>query len=142
MTSKNNLTGTDRVAEASKKINANIIINVQGDEPLILPDQIDHFIRGMNIKTEYKMWNAVTSLKNKNDLNDISQVKCSVVDSDIIYFFRKSPSNKLFVAQKKYIKKVLGLIGFQKSFLNYFINSNGDKVRSLYTRIFIKNLRI
>ena len=35
MTSKKNLTGTDRVAEASKKINADIIINVQGDEPLI-----------------------------------------------------------------------------------------------------------
>ena len=40
MTSKKNLTGTDRVAEASKKINANIIINVQGDEPLINPTDI------------------------------------------------------------------------------------------------------
>ena len=34
MTSKKNLIGTDRVAEASKKIDANIIINVQGDEPI------------------------------------------------------------------------------------------------------------
>lgn len=40
MTSKKNLTGTDRVAEASKKISANIIINVQGDEPLINPKDI------------------------------------------------------------------------------------------------------
>ena len=40
MTSKKNLTGTDRVAEASKKINADIIINVQGDEPLIKPKDI------------------------------------------------------------------------------------------------------
>ena len=40
MTSKKNLTGTDRVAEASKKIDANIIINVQGDEPLINPKDI------------------------------------------------------------------------------------------------------
>tara|TARA_Y100000816_G_scaffold163605_1_gene117131 strand:+ start:10086 stop:10814 length:729 start_codon:yes stop_codon:yes gene_type:complete len=35
MTSRNCLTGTDRVAEASKKINSNIFINVQGDEPTI-----------------------------------------------------------------------------------------------------------
>ena len=40
MTSKKNLTGTDRVAEASKKINADIIVNVQGDEPLINPKDI------------------------------------------------------------------------------------------------------
>ncbi len=40
MTSKKNLTGTDRVAEASSKVKANIIINVQGDEPLINPKDI------------------------------------------------------------------------------------------------------
>ena len=40
MTSKKNLTGTDRVAEASKKVKADIIINVQGDEPLINPMDI------------------------------------------------------------------------------------------------------
>ena len=39
-TSKNCLTGTDRVAEASKKINSAIYINVQGDEPLIDPELI------------------------------------------------------------------------------------------------------
>ena len=142
MTNKNHQNGTSRASEAVKNINCENVVIVQGDEPLILPDQIDHFIRGMNIKTEYKMWNAVTSLKNKNDLNDISQVKCSVVDSDIIYFFRKSPSNKLFVAQKKYIKKVLGLIGFQKSFLNYFINSNSTLIEKIESIEQMRSLEI
>ena len=45
MTSKKNLTGTDRVAEASLKVKANIIINVQGDEPLINPKDIMKVIR-------------------------------------------------------------------------------------------------
>ena len=36
LTSKKCLTGTDRVAEVAKKHSANIFINVQGDEPLIL----------------------------------------------------------------------------------------------------------
>ena len=44
MTSKKNLTGTDRVAEASEKLNAKIIINVQGDEPLINPKDIKKVI--------------------------------------------------------------------------------------------------
>ena len=45
MTSKSCLTGTDRVAEASKKIKSNIIINVQGDEPLIKPVDIKKIIK-------------------------------------------------------------------------------------------------
>jgi len=38
-------TGTDRVAYLSKKINSKIIINVQGDEPLIKPSDIKKIIK-------------------------------------------------------------------------------------------------
>ena len=44
MTSSKCLTGTDRVAEASKKINSKIYINVQGDEPTIDPNDIKKII--------------------------------------------------------------------------------------------------
>ena len=40
ITSDNCLTGTDRVAEASKEIDADIFVNVQGDEPVINPEDI------------------------------------------------------------------------------------------------------
>ena len=45
MTSSKCLTGTDRVAEASKKIKSNIYINVQGDEPTINPSDIKKIIQ-------------------------------------------------------------------------------------------------
>ena len=44
MTSSKCLTGTDRVAEASRKIYADIYINVQGDEPLIKTNDIKKII--------------------------------------------------------------------------------------------------
>ena len=44
MTSSKCLTGTDRVAEVAKKINADIYVNVQGDEPLIKPKDIIQII--------------------------------------------------------------------------------------------------
>ena len=44
LTSKKCLTGTDRVAEASKKVKADIYINVQGDEPLVNPRDIKKII--------------------------------------------------------------------------------------------------
>ena len=44
LTSKKCLTGTDRVAEAAKRIKSNIIVNVQGDEPTIDPKDIKKII--------------------------------------------------------------------------------------------------
>lgn len=40
MTTDDNLTGTDRVSQAAEQINADIFINVQGDEPLVEPSDI------------------------------------------------------------------------------------------------------
>ena len=40
MTSKDCLTGTDRVFEASKQLKAKTLINVQGDEPLFNPKDL------------------------------------------------------------------------------------------------------
>ena len=44
MTSKNCLTGTDRLAEVARKIKADIYVNVQGDEPLVNPKDIQKVI--------------------------------------------------------------------------------------------------
>ena len=48
MTSKNCLTGTDRVAEASRKLDKEIFINVQGDEPIFEPADIKKFLKHVN----------------------------------------------------------------------------------------------
>lgn len=44
MTSKNALTGTDRIAEVAENIDADIYINIQGDEPLVNPEDIEKII--------------------------------------------------------------------------------------------------
>ena len=71
MTSRNCLTGTDRVAEASKKINSKIFINVQGDEPGINPKDIKKVI---NEKIKYPNhvicgYDKVHKLENSSSLN-------------------------------------------------------------------------
>lgn len=47
MTSESCLTGTDRIAEFSRKVEAANYINVQGDEPLINPDDIQLAVEAM-----------------------------------------------------------------------------------------------
>lgn len=44
LTSKNHASGTDRIAEVADSIMCDIIINVQGDEPLISPEMIDQTV--------------------------------------------------------------------------------------------------
>jgi 3-deoxy-manno-octulosonate cytidylyltransferase (CMP-KDO synthetase) len=106
-TSRNCLTGTDRVAEASRKIKTKIIINVQGDEPMISHLDIkkiikakqaypDHIICGYNDINNYQQvlnLNVPKIVKNsKNDLIYISRSPIpgsKVKHFNLIKFYRQ-----------------------------------------------------
>ncbi len=62
MTSKNCLTGTDRIAEVSKKFKANFYLNVQGDEPLCNPSDLKKLLR-FALKNPNKIINGYTEIK-------------------------------------------------------------------------------
>ena len=47
MTSDEHLSGTDRVAEVARKTKAAIVVNIQGDEPLIEPEAIDKAVKAL-----------------------------------------------------------------------------------------------
>ena len=69
LTGENLLTGTDRVAEACMKLDYEIFINVQGDEPMINPDDI---LKAIDYKIKYPkhIINSYTYLgKKENPLN-------------------------------------------------------------------------
>ena len=68
MTSAKHSSGTDRVYEASKKIKADIYINVQGDEPIINPEDINTVMKASK-KNPDKVINAMCSI-NKSDFNN------------------------------------------------------------------------
>lgn len=68
MTSENNKTGTDRVAEVAEVIPADLYVNVQGDEPLMEPDVMSLAIKPFFDDPELKITNCMTKIKNPIDV--------------------------------------------------------------------------
>ncbi len=86
MTSKNHLSGTDRVSEVVKKErDAEIIINIQGDEPLLDPDLIDRLVslfeyNNVNMATIVSRRITVSDLLDKNIVKAILDEQQNVKD--------------------------------------------------------------
>ncbi len=88
LTDKNHQSGTDRIAEAITKIDCNIIINVQGDEPFIEPSLIDELINSFN-DNNIVMSSAMSKIYKVSDLKNPNIVKVTVdKDNNAIYFSR------------------------------------------------------
>tara|TARA_A100001035_G_scaffold267198_1_gene250937 strand:- start:3 stop:725 length:723 start_codon:yes stop_codon:yes gene_type:complete len=67
ITSQNCLTGTDRVLEASKKLNLNEVYNLQGDEPLFPKEIIREFIN-QTLESNYPVDMGITKIENLEEL--------------------------------------------------------------------------
>ncbi len=119
MTSKKCLTGTDRVAEASKKIKSKIIINVQGDEPAIDPKDILKVIKD-KIKFPNHVvcgYNEIKSYESPNNKN-IPKVVLNSKD-ELIYISRSVIPGSKKKDDYKYLKQVC-IYGFNKKQLYDF----------------------
>ena len=119
-TSRNCLTGTDRVAEATKKINAKTYINVQGDEPLVNPRDIKAIINAKKKFPNYVIcgYDKIHKLQDPKSLN-LPKV---VVNSkkELIYISRSLiPGSKKTIKNKRYFKQVC-IYAFNKSELKKF----------------------
>lgn len=122
LTSKNCLTGTDRVAEASKKIKANIYINLQGDEPLVNPSDIKKIILAKN-KNKNKVICGYTNLLPQEDPNNINIPKVIINNkNNLIYASRLAIpgiKNLIKIKNTRYLKQVC-IYAFNKKELNFF----------------------
>lgn len=67
MTSKEHKTGTDRIGEIAEKFPADLIVNIQGDEPLLEPETIKAAINPFYKNPELKISNLMTRIKDPVD---------------------------------------------------------------------------
>jgi len=91
MTSPEHASGTDRVAEVARKLRAEIIVNVQGDEPLIKGSIIDQSIRPLLKKETIPMATLVTRIDEVKDWLNPHIVKVVLDQKDFALYFSRSP---------------------------------------------------
>lgn len=103
MTSSKHLSGTDRVAEVASQLDYDIIVNVQGDEPLINPQMIDDVVDLLS-DSSADMGTLTKKIDNPKDIMDPNVVKIVFDKDNFALYFSRSPI--------PYHRELLGSIGF------------------------------
>jgi len=90
MTSSDHASGTDRVAEVAASMNYDIIVNVQGDEPLIQPEMIDDVISVFD-DPRVSIGTLAIGIKERKDIFDPNIVKVVFNRNGFAFYFSRAP---------------------------------------------------
>lgn len=121
MTSEKNLTGTDRVAEVASQIEADLYVNVQGDEPLIQPKNIEKvFAPFISNSFAGRVTNLMAPIHNPVDITNPTVVKVVTrADNYGLYLSRAPVPHPKGNVPVQYYKQ-LGIYAFTQEALLFF----------------------
>ncbi|MCL4126865.1 UNVERIFIED_CONTAM: hypothetical protein GTU68_003878, partial [Idotea baltica] len=91
MTRPDHVCGTDRIAEVAASLDADLIVNVQGDEPEIEPESIDLAIRLLTQNIDLAAATLATPIRSRKALDDPANVKVVFDGEDRAMYFSRSP---------------------------------------------------
>lgn len=121
LTSADHPTGTDRIAEAAREITADVIVNVQGDEPFLPADALDPVIGPMLDDPGIQMHTLVVPLTEEREYNDPNVVKVVIDSEDYAIYFSRSPVPHRWGGETMQLSKHIGIYAFQRESLFRFV---------------------
>ncbi len=127
MTSDKHERASDRTAEAmlkiekEKKQKADIVVMIQGDEPMLYPEMIDQALGAMSADKGIQVVNLMGKLKSQEEQNDPHEIKVVVgLDNFALYFSREPiPTSRKGITDFPMYKQVC-IIPFRRDFLLKF----------------------
>jgi 3-deoxy-manno-octulosonate cytidylyltransferase (CMP-KDO synthetase) len=127
MTSTKHQSGTDRVAEVAKQFdNEDVIINIQGDEPLIEPALIDKFVELVD-----DMSTIGSTHLSMNDLSDRNVVKLCVDKDMYVTDFTRELFSGNTIDKLGGLYKHIGVYGFRQKILMKYTSLEPTKREQL-----------
>ena len=122
MTSKNHISGTDRIYEAATQLNLSkdtLIINLQGDEPFLPKELIDNMINDYNKNT----CDVITASNKINKQEELANPNCVLVETD-----NKNYATKFVrVGDVHDPERHIGIYGYSLKVLEEFVNLKPTK---------------
>ena len=120
-TSKSHSTGTDRLTEVVNAIDVRIVVNIQGDEPLINPLVIDDLVRTMQNDPKIVMATVVKKSHSPEEFKNRDVVKAIVNEDNFALYFSRLPIPVYLKPNpENYFYKHIGIYAYQKDFLFTF----------------------
>ncbi len=131
MTSTGHETGTDRLAEVAARLDSDIIVNVQGDEPLIEPEMINEAIDPLVQEPSVLMATLKSRIKTLHDFLSPNVVKVVTDWEGYALYFSRSPlpnfrdkwndlKDDAFSSGRLLCYKHVGLYVYRREFLLQF----------------------
>lgn len=127
--------GTDRVYEAVKNMDCDVIINVQGDEPLIRARDIERIVDLFSRKQNIEMVTLISQMKDDKEIDDPNNVKVVLdIEGNALFFSRSRIPYKGRCDGSVLYYKHIGIYGYTKDFLTKYISmpeSPNERVEKL-----------
>lgn len=120
MTRSDHGTSTERVNEVAQKVDADLYIVINGDEPLIDPDIIRAIIPARTIDSNFYVSNLMTEITRPSEVVDFTNIKVVTDEEGNALFMSRSPIPypKSSIDYKYY--KHVGVLVYSKSALEFF----------------------
>ena len=126
MTSADHASGSDRIAEVARGMECGLIVNVQGDEPMIRPEMIDQVVAMLREDDKCVMATLANEIEDGAELADPNAVKVVVDAKGHALYFSRSPvpyvrdaPSPTAAAPLRHLKH-LGIYGYRRAFLIRF----------------------
>jgi 3-deoxy-manno-octulosonate cytidylyltransferase (CMP-KDO synthetase) len=124
LTRRDHPSGTDRVAEAARHVDADVIVNLQGDEPLVEPDSLDLLAGLLERNSSADMATLATPIRSAEQWHNPNCVKVVCDAAGAALYFSRSPipfvrdGQPSFAARPPLFLQHLGLYAYRRSFLH------------------------
>lgn len=148
MTRPDHERGTDRIAEAASQLSLrdeDIVVNVQGDEPMVNPEMIDLALKGAAEHADWEAVNLIGEIHSEDELRDINQIKVIVDKNGKALYMSRQPIPSLYgikTMEKGVHWKQICIIPFRYGTLKRFVQLEQtylEKYESIDMMRFIQN---
>ena len=120
ITSVRHQTGTDRIAEVAEKSDSAIIVNIQGDEPLVDPEMISQVVRPLFDNRTVNVVTLAGRISDPADFVDLMNVKVVMNTDNDVMFMSRAPIPYPKSRQNYCAYKQIGVYAFRKDYLIRF----------------------